>query len=580
LGLESGTPRDACIELLDEALDRLTDDDTAVKAQVLAALARELYLSGEDQWVRAARLSGSAVDIAHRIGDDRTLAVCLLACHDTIWLPGTAARRRAIAVEMAAVARRCGDAAFGAEAWLLRASAGLELADPAALSDLDEFIRQGMAVGQPRYAYLALTRGANLAIMAGRFADAERLIADAGELGDAIGEPDVWNVQTRLVWELCSAQGRRADAEEQLRTCSLAYLKYWYDALVGLALLERGERAEALRAIVPAVRIRPEQLPFPYVRTAQWAELGEAAAAAGAPEPCQRFYDALRPYAGTTVVIAAAVGFGGAVDHYLGVLAAALGHPDDAVRHLQDALLIHERMSAWPWLARTRYELAVVLHGRDHPADRGRVTDLLDVVTRAAGELAMPGLLRRVHDLTRLPVNVFQRDGDTWRIVYGGQEIRMSATKGLTDLAALLRAPGREVPAMALVGAHLPGLAALGADPVLDHTAQRQYRARLAELDDAIRDAERDDDPERAATAADERTFLARELASAVGLGHRDRQLGDDRERARKAVTARVKDALHRIEAHHPTLGEHLSQSITTGNLCSYRPGEAVQWSC
>ena len=253
--------------------------------------------------------------------------MCLLAGHDTIWLPGTAARRRAIAVEMATVARRCGDAAFEAEAWLLRASAGLELADPTALTDLDEFIRLGMAVGQPHYTYLALTRRANLAIMAGRFADAELLVAEAGELGTAIGEPDVWNVQTRLVWELRSAQGRRADAEEQLRTCSLAQLRYWYEALVGLALLERGERAEALRAIGPAVQTRPEQLAVPYVRAAQWAELGEAAAAAGLPEACQRFYDALRPYAGTAVVIAAAVGFGGAVDHHLGVLAAARGAP-------------------------------------------------------------------------------------------------------------------------------------------------------------------------------------------------------------------------------------------------------------
>jgi tetratricopeptide (TPR) repeat protein len=578
LGVESGTPRDACIELLDEALDQLADEDSAIKAQVLAALARELFLSGIDQRVRAARLSSAAVDIARRVRDDVTLAVCLLACHDTIWLPGAAVRRRAIATEMATVARRSGDRAFEAEAWLLRASAGLELADPAALDDLDEFLQRGMAVGQPHYMYLVLTRRANRAIMVGRFADAERLLAEASDLGAAIGEPDAWNVQIRLLWEMRSAQGRRADAEEQLRACSLAHLKYWYEALVGLALAERGERAEAVRAIAPAVQHRPEQLPFNYVITAQWTELGEAAAVAGLSEACQRFYDALRPHAGTAVVVAAAVGFGGAVDHHLGTLAMALGRLDEAARHLEDALVIHERMSAWPWLARTRCELAAVLVARDLPADRGRVTQLLADVAQAAREFAMPGLLRRVEQLTQVPVNLFHDEGDTWRIVYAGQEIRLAAAKGLTDIAALLRAEGRDVPAMALAGAHRPGLAAFGADPVLDRTAQQQYRARLAELDDTLDEAERDHDPERASAAADERAFLIRELASAVGLGHRERQLGDDRERARKAVTGRIKDALRRIEAHHPALGAHLSQSITTGNLCSYRPVEPVRW--
>ena len=580
LGVESGASRDACIDLLEEALDRYGDEDDALRAQVLAGLARELYLSRVDERVRAARLSDAAVDIARRVGDHATLATCLLAAHDTIWQPGTAARRRAIATEMASVARRAGDRAFEAEGCLLRASAGLELGDPAALAELADFVRIGTAVGQPHYAYLVLTRRAMAATMAGQFTAAERLLAEAATLAEATQEPDAWNVQTRLLWEMRSAQGRRAEIEASVKDVSLPHLRYWYDALAGLAALERGHRAKAARAITPAVQVRPEDLPFPYVVAAQWAELGEAAAAIGLLPACRRFYDALRPHRGTTVVIAAAVGFGGAVDHHLGVLAAALGRADDAVRHFEDAIVVHERLAAWPWLARTRAELASVLAARGRRADdRARVARLLDEAGAAAREFGMPGLLQRVAAITLAPANVFRHEGDSWRISYDGREIRLPDVKGLADIATLIRVEGREVPATVLVGATAAGAATFGADLVLDRQARQQYRARLAELDASLDEAGRNHDLERSAAVADERAFVMRELSSAIGLGQRGRGLGDDRERARKAVGARIKDAISRIAAQHRALGRHLSESISTGHSCCYRPADPVRWT-
>jgi tetratricopeptide (TPR) repeat protein len=579
LGVESGASRAETIELLEEALDRLSDEDSGTKARVLACLARELFLSGVGERVRAAHLSVAAVETARRVNDDAALAVCLLASHDTIWLPGTATRRRVIAVEMGVVARRAADRAFEAEACLLRASAALELGDPTALADLDEFVRLGLAVGQARFTYLALTRQATRATMIGRFAEAERLLDEAAALAERTGEPDAWNVYTRQLWELRTAQGRRIEAEAQLDTVRLAHLKYWYDALNGLILLERGQVAAAVRLIGSAIQTRPEELAFSYVLLAQWAEMGEAAAAAGLKEPCQRYYDTMLPFRGTAVVSAAAVGFDGAVDHHLGVLAAVLGRFDDAVGHLESAAVMHERLCAWPWLARTRCELAAVLVARGLPADRVRVTALLDEVCQAAGEFAMPGLARRAEEISLPPANVFRRDGDGWHISYLGTEIRLRDVKGLGDIATLLRAQGQAVPAASLAaGMSASPIASFDADPVLDQQARRQYRTRLAELDADIDAAEAGRDPARVGAWTGERSFLVRELSAAVGLGDRDRRLGDDRERARKAVAARIKDALGRIEAVHATLGEHLSQAISTGNLCAYRPAQPTRW--
>jgi hypothetical protein len=46
-----------------------------------------------------------------------------------------------------------------------------------------------------------------------------------------------------------------------------------------------------------------------------------------------------------------------------------------------------------------------------------------------------------------------------------------------------------------------------------------------------------------------------------------------------KTVTARIRDAIARIEHAHPELGRHLRASIVTGARCAYRPAETVRWT-
>jgi hypothetical protein len=156
----------------------------------------------------------------------------------------------------------------------------------------------------------------------------------------------------------------------------------------------------------------------------------------------------------------------------------------------------------------------------------------------------------------------------------------MKDAKGLGDLAALLARPGQPLHAAALVaGSGAPAAELrLGADEVLDERARRELRARLADLEDEIDEAERWFDPERAARARQERDALVDELVAAAGLAGRPRRLGDQSERARKTVTARIRDAIGRIERLHPALGEHLRASITTGTFCSYSPSSPTAW--
>ncbi|MEV1145785.1 hypothetical protein, partial [Micromonospora sp. NPDC049799] len=64
----------------------------------------------------------------------------------------------------------------------------------------------------------------------------------------------------------------------------------------------------------------------------------------------------------------------------------------------------------------------------------------------------------------------------------------------------------------------------------------------------------------------------------AAGLAGRTRRLGDESERARKAVTGRIRDTLRRIDDRHPALAAHLRDSVSTGSSCRYQPATPVPW--
>ena len=60
---------------------------------------------------------------------------------------------------------------------------------------------------------------------------------------------------------------------------------------------------------------------------------------------------------------------------------------------------------------------------------------------------------------------------------------------------------------------------------------------------------------------------IAEQLAAAVGLGGRDRRSSSGAERARSAVTKRIKEAINRIGAVIPPLGLPLGRENQDGIL-------------
>lgn len=159
--------------------------------------------------------------------------------------------------------------------------------------------------------------------------------------------------------------------------------------------------------------------------------------------------------------------------------------------------------------------------------------------------------------------------------VYAGQQVQLRTNKGLVDLSLLLASPGKEFAALDLMGA----LVVSGdAGAVLDGEARRQYEARILELQEEIDAATELGDTLSIETHKMELEHLVQELSAAYGLGGRRRHLGVPAERARSAVTHRIKDAIRRVETVHPSLGAHLRNCVKTGRFCVYGPETAAEW--
>ena len=147
--------------------------------------------------------------------------------------------------------------------------------------------------------------------------------------------------------------------------------------------------------------------------------------------------------------------------------------------------------------------------------------------------------------------------------------------KGLADLNRLLQSPETEVHCTELMGS---GSSMDETSFVIDEQARQAYTQHIQDLEEDIAEAEEQNDLGRVVKLKKEYDQLVDHLTKALGAGGRKRKLNSAAERARAAVTMRIKKAVKRIASHHPSLGKHLNNSIRTGVFCSYVPEGDRQW--
>ncbi|MGV9523123.1 ATP-binding protein [Streptomyces griseus] len=544
--------------------------------------------------------------------DDEALAFSLWARHDSVWGLGSAVERIELTDEMTVIGRRTRHQDMELHATSMRWVALLELGDPAFIDQFRTFVRLAEQTELPRFALGIAVDTSLIASLQGRFAEATTALQDEALDPENNDHAAFGFMGHHLRWALHLLQGHFAEAEEVLGR--LPASGYPYPGLLeSVTAVEQGDPTPALRLIAEQT---DRDGPYPRAFMPLWLRLlAQTAAVTGDRRLIARAEDELTPYTGQWIVSLYGCDIGGPVDLWLGLLAAARDDQDAAVAALTEAAASSDRLGARPWAVRARLGLARALLARSGAAgsgdagggDAGRARRLLGEVIREAGELDLSHLGAEASALRTAPPTAprtvavsdasaaagtdtsaapgaaeFRRNGPVWQLRWDGVTVHVPDAKGLRDLHSLLGLPGADVPAVRLLapeGGELVAAAGqLGGDPVLDEEAKRRYKERLARLDAEIDRAAARDDTRQVETYDRERQALLDELRTAAGLGGRTRRLGDQTERARKTVTARIRDTLRKLETLHPALAAHLKASVTTGTTCAYRPEHSPDW--
>ncbi len=570
-------------DLLEEALVRLGPDDSIRRAQVLARLSVALSFSASDERRRA--LTEEAVAIARRLGDPAALAGALAAHCDTVAGPAYVALREEQAGEIVALARRVPDTALELLGLRLRVIARLERGDlTAARQDVAEFTRLVERLRQPFFSwYAVLWRGLE-AHLAGDLEEMAACAAEVARLAELGGSRNATVLSTiQAAWPLIE-RDQGAEAMQGLMKAfgGLPELAGDGGSLVRLFL---GQPAETRAAALPLL---PEMLEHLSVDK-EW--LPNLAAVAGGfweqgigGAPARLVYDTLTPWRDLFFVDGIGAAFIGSVELALAQLATLLEEYDAAAGHFDRALTANATAGAPLPVANTQRTYAALLERRSGPGDeelrRSLLGEALEFYRRVGVAERVAEVESMLGPVVAEPVagtaGVFRPAGSFWTIVWRGREATLPAVKGMADLAVLLEQPDREVHVLDLVGATAVPRSDLG--EVIDAPAREAYRARLADLDDQLAEAEATGDADASEKAAHEREFLLAELGAAYGLGGRVRRAGDPAERARTTVTSRVRDAIGRIDAELPQLGRHLRASVRTGTYCVYAPESPTTW--
>ena len=199
------------------------------------------------------------------------------------------------------------------------------------------------------------------------------------------------------------------------------------------------------------------------------------------------------------------------------------------------------------------------------------------VLTRG---LALAGLVadpddRRPAVATAPSKASFRREGDRWILAFDGGVVELCDAKGFHDLSQLLSQPNTSIHCLELAGRSAEPT---GDAPMLDERARRELAERVRDLETTIDEAAAHNDRGRADAARAELDQIVCVLSGALGLGGRSRRLGSAAERARSAVTWRIRNAIRKIGTAHPALGRHLDNAVHTGTQCVYEPEKTVDW--
>jgi len=595
------------LSLLEKALAALDERDSALRAQLMGRLsALRLFMSNAKDNSSLAR---RAIEMARRVGDKAALAYVLTT---TMWAacgPDNVGEGLAQVEEIIRLAEEIDDGRIAAEGHLWKGRHYLEIGDIGS-ADREAEIQERFTTTS-RLAYhrwlTALVHGSRL-FVAGRFDECEACLKAAVEIGSIMHSPTFVGAISGCLNLLHEQQGRASEDLPTLETIAAQHpgVLIWRVA-IAMRQAASGRMEEARREFESIAANDFADVARDMMWLFQMSRLCGLTVLFGDRRRARILYDLLLPYADRYVVVGGLTAGRGAISGLLGELATVLSRYEEAEEHFESALETNTRMRAWIFVAHVQHGYARMLVARDGPGDREKAAVLSALALAAARKIGMKPLEAKVVELraaagfgsedvepreAQSPPGAaasFQRDGDFWSIAYEGKRLRLKDAKGLQYIAHLLHhadrdfhvadlASGSDVETIGREGGIEIARGLGDAGEVLDAQARSEYRERLEALKAEHEEVTRWGDTGRAASLNEEIEFLTEELSAAYGAGGRVRKAGDVANRARKAVTSRIRDTIARIAKEHPSLGRHLENAIRTGVFCSYRPDRSPGW--
>ena len=389
---EVGALDERIVALITEALEAIGDEDSSERALLLSGLAAELYW--EDPTGEAKRLNEEAIEIARRVEDPRALGATLARRQFEVT---PAEDRLAAATELCELADRADDPDLKTRAHAYRLMDMMELGDIAGVDrELEVYARLAADSRQPQHLWHVPALRAMRAIMEGRFDDAERLSAEALAGGQRAQEPLSAQFHAIQMSLIRRHQGRVEEMLPGVRELAKRYpaLRAWRLALANF--LVECDRLDEARTEFEHLAARDfEDVPRDAQYVAGVALVSDVCASLGDAERAAKLYEMLLPHDGYTVVAGRAAACQGPVSRFLGRLALTMSRAGDAVRHLERAVEMAERMGDRPFAADTRFHLAAALLARGAAGDRERAVELFGRTLDTAQELGMRKLVER-----------------------------------------------------------------------------------------------------------------------------------------------------------------------------------------
>jgi class 3 adenylate cyclase/tetratricopeptide (TPR) repeat protein len=387
----------ASIALLEEALTSIGSEETVERSRLLSRLVRTHHMTGAFQ--PGGDMARQAVALARRLEDRQSLFDALLCEVMHVGagdLPAAEfSERRSVLEELSQIAEDLGDEHSIGHACARSLTGYLEIGEVQGFEKALERYQEVATSGQHFVDKWCVTgTQAMQAILAGDFALAERKAEESLAMAESVDANFAAGVYGMQMFTIRREQGRLAEVAPLLKRFVDEHPQdaTWRPGLMLIAS-DLGFDAQARHHLD---QLAESDIPVDSKRLVTLTYLAEVATRLRETGHAERVYAFLLPFRDQVVTVPVVTLCCGSAARYLGMLASALGDWSAAEEHFEYALRMDERMRAWPWLAHSRHEFAVMLSARDEKGDRARAADLLASAAATAKELKMFALLARI----------------------------------------------------------------------------------------------------------------------------------------------------------------------------------------